>query len=162
MKATKLILLMSTMAFFSMQLSSQSIIRVGYNKYTYNSETYKFQEMEDVFISDLDSYLMYKSALKAKKTFRINGLITLGLIPVTTLALNSGDGNNIGFLISAVALSVTSTITWFSILISYPQRKNEAIRLFNNSQSIGDTYDPKLWDLKIGGGQYGYGVVLTF
>jgi len=119
MKILKQLFLLSIVLLFTLHLSAQSIIRVGYNNYAYNSYTYKFQEMEDIFIADFDSYQMYKSALKAKKTFRISGLITLGLIPVTTLALNSGYGNNGVFLFSGIALTVTSTITWFSIIISY-------------------------------------------
>ena len=162
MKATKQILILANIMFFSIQLSSQSILRVGSNKYDYNSSTYKFQEMEDIFIADFDSYQMYKSATKARKTFRISGIITLGLIPPTLLIINAGVPNNAIGLAPLLAHSISLTVTWFSGFISYPQRKNETIRLYNNSQDIGDTYNPKLWDLKISSGQYGYGLVLNF
>ncbi|MDA8693377.1 hypothetical protein N9L92_04880 [Saprospiraceae bacterium] len=46
--------------------------------------------------------------------------------------------------------------------LAYNKKKNRAIELFNNSQDIGHVSNPEQWNLKIGGEQYGYGIVLNF
>ena len=44
----------------------------------------------------------------------------------------------------------------------FDDKKHKAISKFNNSMGIGGVDNPKSWDLKLGTGQYGYGLVLNF
>ena len=173
MKAFISILLSISFTIFSTHLSAQRINKVEYNTYSYNLKTYEFQDMEDIFIADFYSYMEYKSAIQARNKTRRNGHYTLGVMAVSIFAIAIDNnirpceficvstGDVIGLMGLFFVVPITATIGLVT-RINYDSRKKRAIKLFNTSEQIGCINNTEQWNLKIGGGQYGYGIVLNF
>jgi len=151
----------------------QSITKIGYNKFAYNGGEYKFQDMGDIFVADPDSYRKFQSTNAIRIVTNTYGVMTLTAISVGTLAFVIDGANNrqgsfccttgaaIGLVSWVFVIPITSVVGLVSRLV-YNHKRNKLIRLFNNSQDIGYMTNPKQLNLKLGGGQYGYGIVINF
>ena len=172
MKKIVSILLIYSFVLSASHLSAQ-IMKVYDNTYSYKRDVYEFQDMEDVFISDFDSYTMYKYALKARKNTRMYGYISLGVILVCTLAVNVGDdGRCRGILCPSTANDIAVT-GYFVVLpitaiiglvtrINYCSRKRKAIKLFNATGDLGQIYIPATWSANFGSAPHGLGFTINF
>ncbi|MDA8693376.1 hypothetical protein N9L92_04875 [Saprospiraceae bacterium] len=105
--------------FFVIQLSAQSIFKVDNNTYTYNLNTYEFQDMEDVFIRDINSlreynsHIKYKSAIRLRTTTRVSGYVTLGFIGLHTLAPFTVNGRYCDTLCNGDVIAIFSFFLLF-------------------------------------------------
>ncbi|MDA8693375.1 hypothetical protein N9L92_04870 [Saprospiraceae bacterium] len=176
MKTFVSILIISTFTLGAIQLSAQKISKADYNIFSSDNNLYQFQDMEDVFVRDFNSYQVYRSALVSRKKANIYGIVSLSTIAVGGLSIlidPSPDPNMycdlfcvstgvvIGVISFVLVLPAVATVGLVQRL-TYNTKKNKAIKLFNNSQDIGHISNPEQWNLEVGGGQYGYGLVLNF
>jgi len=169
MKSSKCISLFISIVFVSIHLSAQTISKVDENTYSYNWRIYEFENMEDVFIAKFDSYQEYQSALKLRTTTNVLGYTIIGFMALGTIApsLNSESCDFIctGDLVAAFSwLIIVPVVGSIGIItrIAFNKKRKNAINLFNSSQAIGYINNSEQWNLNIGSGQYGYGIVLNF
>lgn len=172
----KLVFKFSLLTFLLLRVShahSQRITKVGQNKFAYNDGEYEFQDMEDVFISKFDSYLEFQSAVKSRANTRFLGYTTLAAMGVGTLApiIDPYDGCGGSFCLTTgqiiglfswlVVVPVTGTIGIIT-RIRYIFKKKKTMSLFNDAQDFGHLVDSSKWNVSVGVGQYGYGIVVNF
>jgi len=160
--------------FISTQILAQNTINssITDNTFEYQGELYQFGDMSEIFSQDILAHKQYVSAINARDNARLLGYVTVGAMGTGIFALTLGSAENCEFLcISSsdayglVALLIVTPVVRTAAIISntkYHKKKHKAISQFNNSIGIGGVENPKLWDLKIGSGQYGYGLVLNF
>jgi len=159
-------------------LLSQNTINSFYNSnasdntFEYQGELYQFADMNEIFEQDVDAHNMYISAINNRKKVKNLGYAALSTIGLATLAIaldrpDPGDliGITAGNLIGVLALVFVLPATGIAALINkkkFHNKKHKAIHLFNNPSDTGYLNNQEHWNLKIGSGQYGYGMVVTF
>lgn len=156
----------------SISLSAQRITKFN-DFYSHNGSKYKFENMEDIFVTNLDSYMKYKSAMKARRTTRSFGTVTLVAMGIGTIApLVDNNVDNHCDLICLSTGQIIGIVTWFLIVptvgtiglisrVSYNNKRNKAISIYNDAKDIG-YFNESSFELRIGGGQYGAGLIFNF
>ena len=147
---------------------SQYINQQGHLLYEAGGQTYEYADMEYVFQQDPYALKKYLKSLKRKKSAKVLGIVTLGVIGGSLVALGGGSSNcdticasDAVAALGLVVASITGTIA-LSHTISSGSSRRKAIRTINNlqSQDLGIQDDEWKMDLKVNTG--GVGMVVTF
>lgn len=153
-------------------LYSQRIISPD-NKYSFEDNLYEFQDMEDIFIVNFDSYMEYKDALRARKNSRLFGRITLGVMTVSTLAIMlDSDPDPCEFLCfptvgqiigtAGISIGLITGLVGLITKINYNSRRKKAVDKFNAAGDIGQLYTPASWNASFGSAPHGVGLTINF
>ena len=147
---------------------SQYINQQGPSLYEAGGQIYEYADMESIFHQDSYALRKYWKSLRRKKSAKVLGIVTLGVVVGSFVALPVGssycDTICASDAIAALGLfvaSITGTIA-LSHKISSGTSRRKAIRTINNlhAQDLGIQDDDWKIDLKVNTG--GVGMVLTF
>ena len=166
---TSIILLISFLASLTTSYS-QYINKQGHLLYEAGGLTYEYANMESVFQQDPYALDKYKQSLNRKKTAKVLGFVTLGVIGGSWIIYVGVEPSHCDFICPNHAIAIigafliapiTGTFA-LSLTISSGTARRKAIRTINDlhAQDLGIQDDDWKIDLKVNTG--GVGMVLTF
>lgn len=147
---------------------SQYINQHGPSLYEAGGQIYEYADMESIFHQDSYALRKYWKSLRRKKSAKVLGIVTLGVVVGSFVALPVGssycDTICASDAIAAsglVVASITGTIA-LSHTISSSTNRRKAIRTINDlhAQDLGIQDDEWKIDLKVNTGSVG--MVMTF
>ena len=138
--------------------------------FEYRGEIYEFPNMGEILSQDYDAFEMYTSAMKKKENAKYLGYTALGFVGAGVILIALEDGDNENYILTEAVYGLLSIIVIAPVLataslinrIKYNNKRRKTIALFNNTKEISYIDKSNDWDLKLGTGQYGYGLVLNF
>ena len=152
-------------------LSAQTIENSAGNSFEYQNETYRFQEMDEIFNKNAEAnshYLLAKKQLKNSKTWGYTSLGSLAfggiLLASSPPAKNIAEAFSAGRVLSVLAVAVVFPSTGTVGIIKYAngnKSRRLAVSTFNESYST-QLPKQKAVELSIVGRSNGLGLQLNF